>query len=340
MNIIFAIALILAVLASYMFVIESFSVAFRLTGLTVKMIKFQVASLFTGSGFTTSESEIIVNDDRRRRIAITCMYTGHVYSVIIMGLLVNLIMSVIISINSQTAINVQTFTSWYAIVFYVSLAFFIVVSILKIPAINKKFQSFLERTAINLSRTNKKNNLVTVIDMYGKSTIAEIFLNKVPDFAKDVSLSEMQLTKKYMINILTIRRGSRNIEVSKDTMLAEGDILVVFGLTSDIKEAFVNSVDKKNKTIVVNDSTNTLSLLNNYGQNALMEIEVQEVPKEIDGVKMKDSHLVDRHNINVGIIKRGDEYIPADKDAIIQKGDKITVFGPYQNIKHLFRNDE
>ena len=340
MNIIFAIALILAVLASYMFVIESFSVAFRLTGLTVKMIKFQVASLFTGSGFTTSESEIIVNDDRRRRIAITCMYTGHVYSVIIMGLLVNLIMSVIISINSQTAINVQTFTSWYAIVFYVSLAFFIVVSILKIPAINKKFQSFLERTAINLSRTNKKNNLVTVIDMYGKSTIAEIFLNKVPDFAKDVSLSEMQLTKKYMINILTIRRGSRNIEVSKDTMLAEGDILVVFGLTSDIKEAFVNSVDKKNKTIVVNDSTNTLSLLNNYGQNALMEIEVQEVPKEIDGVKMKDSHLVDRHNINVGIIKRGDEYIPADKDAIIQKGDKITVFGPYQNIKHLFKNDE
>ena len=340
MNIIFAIALILAVLASYMFVIESFSVAFRLTGLTVKMIKFQVASLFTGSGFTTSESEIIVNDDRRRRIAITCMYTGHVYSVIIMGLLVNLIMSVIISINSQTAINVQTFTSWYAIVFYVSLAFFIVVSILKIPAINKKFQSFLERTAINLSRTNKKNNLVTVIDMYGKSTIAEIFLNKVPDFAKDVSLSEMQLTKKYMINILTIRRGSRNIEVSRDTMLAEGDILVVFGLTSDIKEAFVNSVDKKNKTIVVNDSTNTLSLLNNYGQNALMEIEVQEVPKEIDGVKMKDSHLVDRHNINVGIIKRGDEYIPADKDAIIQKGDKITVFGPYQNIKHLFRNDE
>ena len=340
MNIIFAIALILAVLASYMFVIESFSVAFRLTGLTVKMIKFQVASLFTGSGFTTSESEIIVNDDRRRRIAITCMYTGHVYSVIIMGLLVNLIMSVIISINSQTAINVQTFTSWYAIVFYVSLAFFIVVSILKIPAINKKFQSFLERTAINLSRTNKKNNLVTVIDMYGKSTIAEIFLNKVPDFAKDVSLSEMQLTKKYMINILTIRRGSRNIEVSRDTMLAEGDILVVFGLTSDIKEAFVNSVDKKNKTIVVNDSTNTLSLLNNYGQNALMEIEVQEVPKEIDGVKMKDSHLVDRHNINVGIIKRGDEYIPADKDAIIQKGDKITVFGPYQNIKHLFKNDE
>ena len=340
MNIIFAIALILAVLASYMFVIESFSVAFRLTGLTVKMIKFQVASLFTGSGFTTSESEIIVNDDRRRRIAITCMYTGHVYSVIIMGLLVNLIMSVIISINSQMAIKPETFTSWYAIVFYVSLAFFIVVSILKIPAINKKFQSFLERTAINLSRTNKKNNLVTVIDMYGKSTIAEIFLNKVPDFAKDVSLSEMQLTKKYMINILTIRRGSRNIEVSKDTMLAEGDILVVFGLTSDIKEAFVNSVDKKNKTIVVNDSTNTLSLLNNYGQNALMEIEVQEVPKEIDGVKMKDSHLVDRHNINVGIIKRGDEYIPADKDAIIQKGDKITVFGPYQNIKHLFRNDE
>ena len=65
MNIWFAISLILAVVSLYLFTIEAFSVAFKLTGLATKKIKFQVASLFTGAGFTTNESEIITNDERR-----------------------------------------------------------------------------------------------------------------------------------------------------------------------------------------------------------------------------------------------------------------------------------
>ena len=87
MNIWFAVALILAVVSVYLFTIEAFCVAFKLTGLATNKIKFQVASLFTGSGFTTNESEIIVDDERRRKIAIVCMYTGHIFSVVFMGLL-------------------------------------------------------------------------------------------------------------------------------------------------------------------------------------------------------------------------------------------------------------
>ena len=30
----------------------------------------------------------------------------------------------------------------------------------------------------------------------------------------------------------------------------------------------------------------------------------------------------------------------ADKDTVIENGDKITLFGPYKNIKHLFENDD
>ena len=338
MNIIFAVALILAVLASYMLVIEGFSVAFKLTGMATKKIKFQVASLFTGTGFTTNEAELIVNDDRRRRIAVTCMYSSHVFSVIIMGLLINLVISVANSLSNKPNITKETFTSWYAIVFYVSLAIFLVVVFLKIPPINRRFQVFLEKIAIALSKNNRKNNIVTVIDMYGKNAIAEVLLNKIPDFAKETSLFEMQLNKKYLINILSIKRGKRTVEVSKDTMFAEGDIVVVFGLISDIKEAFINNVDK-NTNVLVTKQLNHFSLLSNYGNNVLMEIDVEEVPKEIEGLAMKDSHLNDRYNINVGVIKRNDDYIVVDKDTVIQKGDKITVFGPYKTIKHLFKND-
>ena len=340
MNIIFAIALVLSIAAVYMFVIEVFSVAFKLTGLATKKTKFQVASLFTSTGFTTAESELIVTNVRRRRIAVICMYTSHIFSVVIMGLLINLVISVVSSIVNKTTITAETFTSWYAIVFYVSLALFLLVIFLKIPPINARFQNRLERIALKLSRTNRQNNIVTVIDLYGKNAVAEIFLNQVPEFAKDVPLYEMQLNKKYAINILVIKRGTRTIEVSKDTMFAKGDVIIVFGLLKDIETAFVANVEEAIKKDNVKETdTNTLSLLNNYGLNVLMEIEIQEVPKEIEGLAMKDAHLTDKYNINIVIIKRNDSYIAADKDTMIKKGDKVTVFGPYNTIKHLFRND-
>ena len=340
MNIIFAIALVLSIAAVYMFVIEVFSVAFKLTGLATKKTKFQVASLFTSTGFTTAESELIVTNVRRRRIAVVCMYTSHIFSVVIMGLLINLVISVVSSIVNKATITAETFTSWYAIVFYVSLALFLFVVFLKIPPINARFQNRLERIALKLSRANRQNNIVTVIDLYGKNAVAEIFLNQVPEFARDVPLYEMQLNKKYAINILVIKRGSRTIEVSKDTMFAKGDVIIVFGLLKDIEAAFVTNVEEVMKKETTKESdTNMLSLLNNYGVNALMEIEVQEVPKEIDGLAMKDAHLTDKYNINIVIIKRNDSYLAADKDTMIKKGDKITVFGPYNTIKHLFRND-
>ena len=336
MNVWLAISLILAVAAIYMFMIEVFSVAFKLTGLATKKIRFQVASLFTGSGFTTAESELITNDDRRRRIAVTCMYTGHVFSVVIMGLIINVLISIGTAIGADR--SSRTFTEWYFIVFYISLGIFLLVLLIKIPPVNRRFQRLLESIAINASKRSRNSNIITVLDFYGKNAIVEVSLNRIPDFAEEVSLYEMKLTKKYAINILSIKRGKRMVDVTKDTMFRRGDVLVIYGLVTDIKEAFINSVDGK-KTIVV-DKTNELTLLNNYGGNALMEIDVDEVPKELENIKMKDSHISDRYSINIVVIKRKDDYLFADKETIIQKGDKITLFGPYKNIKHLFQNDE
>ena len=330
MNIWLAVALILAVISIYLFVIEAFSVAFKLTGLATKKIRFQVASLFTSAGFTTAESELITNDDRRRRIATVCMYTGHIFSVLIMGLVINVLFSIG---TTNTTVTEQ----WYFIVFYVSLGLFLLVLFIKIPPINKRFAKFLETIAINSSKRSRNSNIITVVDYYGKHAVAEVILNKIPPFAQELTLLQMELTKKYAINILSIKRGKRIVEVTKDTMYRKGDILIIYGLTSDIQNAFVNSLDEKNKTIVI-DRTNELTLLSNYGTNALMEVVVDEVPKELENIKMKDSHLTDRYGINIVVIRRKDEYLSADKETIILEGDRITLFGPYSNIKHLFNN--
>ena len=336
MNIWLAISLVLAVASIYLFTIEAFSVAFKLTGLATKKIRFQVASLFTGAGFTTQESELITNDDRRRKIAVTCIYTGHIFSVVIMGLVINVLFAIGNRISAGA--SNYTFTEWYFIVFYVSLALFVLVLVIKIPPINKRFQKLLEKIAINASKHSRNTNIISVLDLYGKHAIVEVILNKIPDFINEIPLFEMELTKKYSINVLSIKRGKRVLEVSKDTMFRKGDVLVIYGLTNDIQEVFINSFDEKKKTVVV-DKTNELNLLNNYGSNALMEVYVDEVPKELENIKMKDSHLTDRYNINIVVIRRKDEYLFADAETIIQGGDKITLFGPYNNIKHLFEND-
>ena len=338
MNVWLAIALTLAVAAIYMFMIEVFSVAFKLTGLATNKIKFQVASLFTASGFTTQESELITNDDRRRKIAVVCMYTGHIFSVVIMGLVINVVIQIIDTIGAT--LQPRTYTEWYFIVFYISAAVFLLVLIIKIPPINKRFQKILENIAINVSKNKRESNIITVLDYYGKSAVVEVVLNKLPDFANETSLFEMALTKKYAMILLSIRRGNRRVPVSKDTMLVKGDIIVAYGHTNDIREAFVNSVANKQSDTIVLDKTNELQLLNNYGANALMEVQVTEVPKELKNIKIKDSHLTDHYSINIVVIKRKDEYLFADKDTIIKKGDTITVFGPYRNIKLLFQQEE
>ena len=319
--------------------IEFFSVAFKLTGLATNKIRFQVASLFTGAGFTTQESELITNDTRRRRIAVICMYTGHIFSVVIMGLIINVLISIGESLNADRP--VRTFTEWYFIVFYISAAVFLLVLFIKIPPINRRFQKLLENVAISTSKKRRESNIITVLDYYGRSAVVEIILNKVPDFANEVSLYDMKLTKKYAMILLSIKRANRRVSISKDTMLAKGDIIVAYGHINDIREAFVNSVANKkgtNDTVVI-DNTNEIQLINNYGANTLMEVVVHEVPKELDGIKMKDSHLTDRYSIQIIIIKRNNEYLFVDKDMVVKKGDVVTLFGPYVNIKHLFNNE-
>lgn len=337
MNVWLAVSLILAVITAYLLVIEIFSVAFKLTGLATNKIKFQVASIFTGTGFTTSESELITNDERRRKIAIVCSYTGHIFSVVIMGLIINVFVSIGFSLTSTH--ETPTFTEWYFIVFYISLGLFLLMPFLKIPPINKRFQKFLESIAINSSKHSRNTNILTVIDMHGKHAIAEVILNNIPDYAKEKPLYQMGLTKNFSINLLSIKRGKRVVDVTKDTMFRKGDILVIYGLINDIKEAFVNSINDKSKAVPM-DKTNEIILVNNYGQNALVEVYVDEVPKELDNTKIKDSHLSDKYNITIGVIKRKDEFIFFDKDTIIERGDTLTLFGPYQNIKFLFKNDD
>ena len=100
--------------------------------------------------------------------------------------------------------------------------------IIKIPPVNKRFQRMLESIAINSSKRHRNTNIITVLDMYGKHAIAEVILNRIPEYAKDKSLFEMGLSQSYSLNLLSIKRGKRIIDVTKAAMLIRSQTYSAF----------------------------------------------------------------------------------------------------------------
>lgn len=82
-------ALSLFVLLSIsVFVVRVAAVALRLTGLPNSVARFQALSAFSGTGFTTSEAEVIVNYPLRRRIVGLLMVVGNLGLVSVLAALV------------------------------------------------------------------------------------------------------------------------------------------------------------------------------------------------------------------------------------------------------------
>ena len=89
-----SIFLIITVFLIYYVLIHIYTLFLRVTGLTKEKARFQSISLLTNAGFTTSESEIITLERRRRAIAKSAMLIGYFFSVVFVSLVINLFLSI------------------------------------------------------------------------------------------------------------------------------------------------------------------------------------------------------------------------------------------------------
>ncbi len=71
-----AVLSLILILVLSLIVVRIGAVALTLTGLSYHVARFQARSAFTGVGFTTRESELVVNHPVRRRIVMTLMLLG------------------------------------------------------------------------------------------------------------------------------------------------------------------------------------------------------------------------------------------------------------------------
>jgi len=228
MSLNWALLILLLLVVIYITFIEIFTVVFMLTGMSHTRATFQVISLLTSCGFTTSESEIVVSSRKRRKIALAIMIFGNMFNVAIVSLLVNTIMS----FSKRSSFNVRQ-AILYLIVFMVFIAI-----IKRVPVARVTFDKIVKRIATKVM-FSKNSNPFLILDNFHGFVIAEVKIIEVPKKLSNKTLLESKISKDYGIRILTIKRDDRTIgDIHMDECIIKNDRLIVYGPLTNIMEVF------------------------------------------------------------------------------------------------------
>ena len=223
-----ALLILLLLIAMYLTFIEIFTVLFMITGMSHTRSSFQVISLLTNSGFTTTESEVVVSSRKRRKLAIATMIFGHIFNVAIVSLLVNVIMS----FSKDGSVNILP-----AIICLIVFLGFIYI-FKRLPFVRIAFDKIVKRLA-NRVMFNKNSNPLLILDNFNGFVIAEVKIVDVPEKLKNKTLLESRISKDYGIRLLTIKRNEQTIgDIKKDEIVISNDRLIIFGPLMGIIEVF------------------------------------------------------------------------------------------------------
>ncbi|MCG8544195.1 MAG: hypothetical protein MJE12_08315 [Alphaproteobacteria bacterium] len=210
-----AAALTIAVLfAVSITIVRTASVAMRLTGLPQHVARFQCLSALTGTGFTTSESELIVNYPIRRRILSTLMIVGNLGLVSVAA---TFIVAFVDAGRDADAIIAQ------------AIAIVVAIAIILVVAINKTLDHLmcnvigvLLRRATSLGK-RRYHRILQIADGYSiaEHTITDGVARRIADLPID----DAGLT------LLAVRSGqSRQVQQpTEDPEITAGSILICYG---------------------------------------------------------------------------------------------------------------
>ena len=93
MNAYMALILFSIIILVYWIITELFTILFRFTGIPEEKARFQVISLLTGCGYTTRESEMVLSNKPRRRLARYTMLFGYVFNITVVSAFINVFLS-------------------------------------------------------------------------------------------------------------------------------------------------------------------------------------------------------------------------------------------------------
>lgn len=210
-------------------VIEINVVLFTLTGLDNRISRFQVISMLTGTGFTTGESELIIQHPIRRKLGAFLILFGAFSLAVIIS-----------SISNMLSKNL--FTKEIA---YIAGILIVVMFILKLPSLQKKLS------------TRFKGEIKKVYDLKDLP-IRDVFLQQEDDSFSEITIHSssswigrrlnQELKDAEDLNILFIKRGEIRIRKKRmNTLIQEGDVLFLYGSGKLVNEKFKEEIKEAEK---------------------------------------------------------------------------------------------
>jgi hypothetical protein len=203
-------------------IIKVGAIALRMTGIDKETAAFQALSAYTGTGFTTSEAENIVNHPRRRKVVKALMLLGNAGVVTALAML-------FLSLQGSNVTNALAKFGVIGLIGLVLLAF----------PLSRGLDSILENFI--MKRLSKSTHfsmgafsqLMRFARGYG---IAELLISESDPLAGK-TLAESGLSSSDIL-VLAIRRGHGMIPTPKaGEMIRPDDRLVCFGQLNNIASA-------------------------------------------------------------------------------------------------------
>lgn len=193
------------------------SIALEATGMPRTKARFQVLSAITGTGFTTSEAEAIVNHPKRRKIATWLIFIGNTG---VLAFIIALLVFVRVGIRKPSPLQIGIVIAAIVVIFL-----FIKFGIM----------DGLTSVILRLIRRKKPVSFLTteeILHQSGGYSITRLVIGQkeLPATAttKNVGLAERGIT------ILAIERGDSTLTFPKgDETLAAGDYLLCYGKTTE-----------------------------------------------------------------------------------------------------------
>ncbi len=205
-----------AVLTLSLLIHRTATVALTLTGLSRESARFQARSAFTGAGFTTSESEAVVNHPVRRRILMLLMLFGN------------------IGVVSVVASGVLAFDGlgdgrdWTMDLLVLGSSLAAVAVLATSHTVERVLAGWIER-ALARWTTLEVSDYARLLHLCGEYSVVEIPI-EAGKWLTNRTLGELSLDEEGVLVLGVQRAGGRYDGVPvATTLLAEGDTLIAYG---------------------------------------------------------------------------------------------------------------
>ena len=197
--------------------------ALTLTGLSRTSARFQARSAFTGSGFTTQESEAVVQHPVRRRIVIWLMFLGNAGIITVVS---SLVLTFVSTTSRGGALRL--------------LYLFLGLGVLWFLSNNRAFNRLLTRLVRKALRRWTDLDLrdyASLLHLKGDYQVREITVNTEHDWLANKKLKELRLRDEG-IAVLGIQRHDNSYLGAPfgDTYVCPGDTLILYGRKTALME--------------------------------------------------------------------------------------------------------